>query len=245
MKKYLFCLFLFVTKLVIAQSVVTGIDTNYYHSSGWYSQNFALISHTHAINDINGLAVALLTFAPISHTHEINNINGLQEALSSFAPISHVHAIADVTNLQTTLNTISASVAIKQNSLPIGTTNQYYRGDQSLATLPVRVTSVTRGWGFVGNGTTITTTGTLVVDSSLLVTTAAHKKSLDSLTTAIMSSISVSGIGCDGVVQLMTKAQRNLIINPLVGYIVFQTDNIPGLRVWNGTKWIRFTETAD
>lgn len=214
------CLILFSVR---AQSVVTGIDTNYYHSSAWYSQNLALTSHTHAINDINGLSAALLTFAPISHAH----------------------AIADVTNLQTTLNNISASVTTKQNALPIGTSNQYYRGDQTLATFPSRVTSITRGWGLVGSGTTITTTGTLVVDSSLVVTNAAHRKSLDSLSTAIMSSISVSGVGCDGVVQLMTKAQRNLIINPSVGYIIFQTDNIPGIRVWNGTAWVRFAETID
>jgi hypothetical protein len=29
------------------------------------------------------------------------------------------------------------------------------------------------------------------------------------------------------------------------GTMIFQTDNTPGLRVWNGTNWMRFTETID
>lgn len=29
------------------------------------------------------------------------------------------------------------------------------------------------------------------------------------------------------------------------GMAIYQTDNTPGLRVWNGTNWMRFTETAD
>jgi hypothetical protein len=29
------------------------------------------------------------------------------------------------------------------------------------------------------------------------------------------------------------------------GMVVYQTDNTPGIRIWNGTNWMRFTETAD
>lgn len=43
----------------------------------------------------------------------------------------------------------------------------------------------------------------------------------------------------------MTKAQRDLISSPATGLTIFQTDNTPGLRVYNGTNWMRFTETAD
>lgn len=43
----------------------------------------------------------------------------------------------------------------------------------------------------------------------------------------------------------VTKAQRNAIAAPAAGLIVYQTDNIPGLRVYNGTNWVRFTETID
>ncbi len=43
----------------------------------------------------------------------------------------------------------------------------------------------------------------------------------------------------------MTKTQRNAISSPAAGLMVYQTDNTPGLRVWNGSNWMRFTETAD
>jgi hypothetical protein len=43
----------------------------------------------------------------------------------------------------------------------------------------------------------------------------------------------------------MTKAQRDAISSPVAGLSVYQTDNTPGLRVYNGTNWMRFTETTD
>lgn len=43
----------------------------------------------------------------------------------------------------------------------------------------------------------------------------------------------------------MTKAQRNAIASQVAGLAVYQTDNTPGLRVYNGTNWMRYTETAD
>lgn len=43
----------------------------------------------------------------------------------------------------------------------------------------------------------------------------------------------------------MTKTQRDAISSPATGLAVYQTDNTPGLRVWNGSNWMRFTETAD
>lgn len=43
----------------------------------------------------------------------------------------------------------------------------------------------------------------------------------------------------------MTKVQRDAISSPVAGLAVYQTDNTPGLRVYNGTNWMRYTETAD
>jgi hypothetical protein len=47
------------------------------------------------------------------------------------------------------------------------------------------------------------------------------------------------------VLPRMTKAQRNAIASPVAGMAIYQTDNTPGLRVYNGTNWMRYTETAD
>jgi hypothetical protein len=43
----------------------------------------------------------------------------------------------------------------------------------------------------------------------------------------------------------MTKAQRDAISSPATGLEIYQTDNTPGLRVYNGSNWMRYTETAD
>lgn len=43
----------------------------------------------------------------------------------------------------------------------------------------------------------------------------------------------------------MTKVERNLITSPTEGLVIYQTDNTPGIRVYNGTNWMRFTETID
>jgi len=47
------------------------------------------------------------------------------------------------------------------------------------------------------------------------------------------------------VLPRMTKAQRDAIATPAEGMMVYQTDNTPGLRVYNGANWMKFTETAD
>jgi len=47
------------------------------------------------------------------------------------------------------------------------------------------------------------------------------------------------------VLPRMTQAQRNAIATPVAGMAIYQTDAVPGLRVYNGTNWMRFTETAD
>jgi hypothetical protein len=43
----------------------------------------------------------------------------------------------------------------------------------------------------------------------------------------------------------MTKTQRDAISSPAAGLAIYQTDNTPGLRVYNGTNWMKYTETTD
>lgn len=57
------------------------------------------------------------------------------------------------------------------------------------------------------------------------------------------------GTGKGIVLPGLTKAERdamNLTGIPTGGRLmIYQTDNTPGLRVYNGTNWIRYTETID
>ena len=43
----------------------------------------------------------------------------------------------------------------------------------------------------------------------------------------------------------MTKTQRDAISSPVAGLAIYQTDNTPGFRVYNGTNWVKYTETND
>lgn len=47
------------------------------------------------------------------------------------------------------------------------------------------------------------------------------------------------------VLPRMTKVQRDAIASPIAGMAVYQTDNTPGLRVYNGTNWIKYSESTD
>lgn len=57
--------------------------------------------------------------------------------------------------------------------------------------------------------------------------------------------LNVSSTTKGALLPRMTKTQRNAIASPATGLMIYQTDNTPGLRVYNGTNWMRFTETAD
>jgi hypothetical protein len=43
----------------------------------------------------------------------------------------------------------------------------------------------------------------------------------------------------------MTKTQRDAIASKVAGMLIYQTDNTPGLRTYNGSNWMRYTETID
>lgn len=63
--------------------------------------------------------------------------------------------------------------------------------------------------------------------------------------TATSAVVNIASTSRGVYLPRMTKAQRNAIVNPQAGLIVYQTDNTAGLRVFNGTDWMKFTETAD
>lgn len=82
---------------------------------------------------------------------------------------------------------------------------------------------------FTGNNGLINAAGTSV--SSLSVNTSA--------------AFEINGTAGGLLLPRLTKTQRDAIASPAAGLAIYQTDNTPGLRVYNGTNWMRFTETAD
>ncbi|MCX6747682.1 MAG: hypothetical protein NTW98_01910 [Candidatus Nomurabacteria bacterium] len=43
----------------------------------------------------------------------------------------------------------------------------------------------------------------------------------------------------------MTQAQRDAIRNPSAGLAIYQTNNTPGIRVYNGVAWTGYLVAAD
>jgi len=63
-------------------------------------------------------------------------------------------------------------------------------------------------------------------------------------TAAASAALEVRSTSQGFLLPRMTKAQRGGI-TPVAGLAIYQTDNTPGLRVYNGTNWMRYTETTD
>lgn len=68
---------------------------------------------------------------------------------------------------------------------------------------------------------------------------------IGTITPGASSILDISSTTKAVVLPRMTKTQRDAITTKVAGMIIYQTDNTPGLRVYNGTNWMKFTETAD
>jgi hypothetical protein len=72
--------------------------------------------HTHVAADITDL---LDVVAAKTHSHEIEDVNGLQGELDGKSPTGHGHAIADITGLQTALDTLQDNIdAVEVSETP-------------------------------------------------------------------------------------------------------------------------------
>lgn len=64
-------------------------------------------------------------------------------------------------------------------------------------------------------------------------------------TTTSCAALDVTSTTKGLLLPRMTKTQRDAISTPVAGLAIYQTDNTPGLRVYNGTNWIKYTESTD
>lgn len=64
-------------------------------------------------------------------------------------------------------------------------------------------------------------------------------------TTVALGATAATIEGVTVVAVNLTKSERNALDSPAAGTIIYQTDNTPGIRVYNGTHWVKFTEAND
>lgn len=78
------------------------------------------------------------------------------------------------------------------------------------------------------------------------INTIATGMNIGSMSNAVQSAqLEISSTTKGFLPPRMTKTQRDAISSPATGLVIYQTDNTPGLRCYNGTNWMRYTETAD
>lgn len=65
---------------------------------------FAPSAHTHAQDDVTGLASALAGKSDTGHVHGIAGVTGLQSALDGKSAVGHGHSVSDTTGLQAALD---------------------------------------------------------------------------------------------------------------------------------------------
>lgn len=80
---------------------------------------------------------------------------------------------------------------------------------------------------------------------NIAIDVSAGKVVIGGGTPDVSSIIDIKSTTLGLLLPRMTKVQRDAIGSPAAGLAVYQTDNTPGLRVYNGTNWMRYTETAD
>lgn len=93
-------------------------------------------------------------------------------------------------------------------------------------------------------------TGEVTVKDAIMSTSAVTKHQLDAVAASANSLTAVYPVMVnEGLISLgggsVTKAQRNALLNPAVGLLVWQTDYNVGFHMWNGTNWMQFAQTID
>jgi hypothetical protein len=95
----------------------------------------------------------------------------------------------------------------------------------------------TNNYGLYVNVTTAT--------NQYAIVTSSGRSGFGTITPSDKAIVEMASTTQGFLLPRMTKAQRDAITSPPAGLMVYQTDNTPGLRVYNGTNWMRYTETAD
>jgi len=90
----------------------------------------------------------------------------------------------------------------------------------------------------ISNSTTFSIPG-------ITINNATHNVGIGTGSPGTSNLLELSSTSKGFVLPRMTKGQRNAITSDVAGMVIFQTDLTPGLRVYNGTNWMRFTETVD
>lgn len=189
--------------------------------------------------------------AATSHTHVIGDVTGLQASLDSKATTASLSGYVTSSALTTSLSGYATTTALTNGlsakfNTPVGSTNQYVRGDGTLATfpaiptVPTNVSAFTNDSGYLTNAVLTgyrkveTFLGTSDANGNVTITFANTYSTPPDVQPQIIGGtfnqsvrvVSVSTTGC--VVQ---AAQRNVVTLLSVEVLLGATVNLAGASV--------------
>lgn len=218
-----------------------------------FSGNYADLSNKPVLFDgtYASLTGKPTSFIPSAHTHAISDITGLQASLDSKAATASLSGYVTSSALTTSLSGYATTTALTSGlsakfNTPTGSTNQYVRGDGTLATfpaiptVPTNVSAFTNDSGYLTNAVLTgyrkveTFLGTSDANGNITITFANTYSTPPDVQPQIIGGtfnqsvrvVSVSTTGC--VVQ---AAQRNVVTLLSVEVLLGATVNLVGASV--------------
>lgn len=136
----------------------------------------------------------------------------------------------------------SAANVIADGSSPITKTdNSIFIGANTQALGDNQTNQIVIGDAAKGLGSNSAVLG----NDAIILTSLKGQVGINNSIPAASAQLDISSTTKGVLLPRMTKTQRDAIASPALGLMVYQTDNTPGLRVYNGTNWMRFTQIAD
>lgn len=234
-------------------SIFSGSYADLTGKPALFSGNYADLSNKPVLFDgtYASLTGKPTSFIPSAHTHAISDITGLQASLDSKATTASLSGYVTSSALTTTLSGYATTTALTNGlsakfNTPVGSTNQYVRGDGTLAafpvipTVPTNVSAFTNDSGYLTNAVLIgyrkveTFLGTSDANGNVTITFANTYATPPDVQPQIVGGtfnqsvrvVSVSTTGC--VVQ---AAQRNVVTLLSVEVLLGATVNLAGASV--------------
>ncbi len=121
------------------------------------------------------------------------------------------------------------------------TDNSVFIGANTKALANNQTNQIVIGYNATGLGSNSVVLGS----DAILLTSLKGQIGINTSTPNASAQLDINSTTKGLLLPRLTKAQRDAIATPAAGLLVYQTDNTPGLRVYNGTNWVRFTETID
>jgi trimeric autotransporter adhesin len=143
-------------------------------------------------------------------------------------------------NSNTALGAFAGNV-VSNGSNNTSVNNSTFLGANTKSLAINQTNEIVIGFDAVGLGSNSAVIG----NSNILLTSLKGQVGINNSAPDPSAQLDVTSTTKGLLLPRLTKAQRDAIVAAAAGLVIYQTDNVPGLRVYNGTNWVRYTEIAD